>query len=309
MALVTSSEIFRKAYEGGYAVGAFNVNNMEIIQGIVAAHKEENAPLILQVSAGARKYASPIYLRKLVEAAIEDTGLDIVLHLDHGDDFEICKSCIDGGFTSVMIDGSKYPLEQNIELTKRVVDYAHSKGVVVEGELGKLAGVEDAVNVSAKDATYTVPEEAVRFVKETGVDSLAIAIGTSHGAYKFKGEPSLDFDRLETITKLLPNFPLVLHGASSVPREFVDLCNKYGGAVPGAQGVPEEMLKRASKLGICKINIDTDLRLAMTASIRRILTENPAEFDPRKYLGPARDAIKDMVQHKIVNVLGCSGKR
>ncbi len=309
MALVTSTEMFRKAYEGGYAVGAFNVNNMEIIQGIVAAHKEENAPLILQVSAGARKYASPIYLRKLVEAAIEDTGLDIVLHLDHGDDFEICKSCIDGGFTSVMIDGSKYPLEQNIELTKRVVDYAHSKGVVVEGELGKLAGVEDAVNVSAKDATYTVPEEAVRFVKETGVDSLAIAIGTSHGAYKFKGEPSLDFDRLETITKLLPNFPLVLHGASSVPREFVDLCNKYGGAVPGAQGVPEEMLKRASKLGVCKINIDTDLRLAMTASIRRILTENPAEFDPRKYLGPARDAIKDMVQHKIVNVLGCSGKR
>lgn len=309
MALVTSTEMFKKAYEGGYAVGAFNVNNMEIIQGIVAAHKEENAPLILQVSAGARKYASPIYLRKLVEAAIEDTGLDIVLHLDHGDDFEICKSCIDGGFTSVMIDGSKYPLEQNIELTKRVVDYAHSKGVVVEGELGKLAGVEDAVNVSAKDATYTVPEEAVRFVKETGVDSLAIAIGTSHGAYKFKGEPSLDFERLETITKLLPNFPLVLHGASSVPREFVDLCNKYGGAVPGAQGVPEEMLKRAAKLGICKINIDTDLRLAMTASIRKILTENPAEFDPRKYLGAARDAIKEMVKHKIVNVLGSSGKR
>lgn len=309
MALVTSTEMFRKAYEGGYAVGAFNVNNMEIIQGIVAAHKEENAPLILQVSAGARKYASPIYLRKLVEAAIEDTGLDIVLHLDHGDDFEICKSCIDGGFTSVMIDGSKYPLEENIELTKRVVDYAHSKGVVVEGELGKLAGVEDAVNVSAKDATYTVPEEAVRFVKETGVDSLAIAIGTSHGAYKFKGEPSLDFERLETITKLLPNFPLVLHGASSVPRDFVDLCNKYGGAVPGAQGVPEEMLKRAAKLGICKINIDTDLRLAMTASIRKILSENPSEFDPRKYLAPARDAIKDMVRHKIVNVLGCSGAK
>lgn len=309
MALVTSTEMFRKAYEGGYAVGAFNVNNMEIIQGIVAAHKEENAPLILQVSAGARKYASPIYLRKLVEAAIEDTGLDIVLHLDHGDDFEICKDCIDNGFTSVMIDGSKYPLEQNIELTKRVVDYAHSKGVVVEGELGKLAGVEDAVNVSAKDATYTVPEEAVRFVKETGVDSLAIAIGTSHGAYKFKGEPSLDFERLETITKLLPNFPLVLHGASSVPREFVDLCNNYGGAVPGAQGVPEEMLKRAAKLGICKINIDTDLRLAMTASIRKIFSENPAEFDPRKYLGPARDAIKEMVKHKIVNVLGSSGKK
>lgn len=309
MALVTSTEMFRKAYEGGYAVGAFNVNNMEIIQGIVAAHKEENAPLILQVSAGARKYASPIYLRKLVEAAIEDSGLDIVLHLDHGDDFEICKDCIDNGFTSVMIDGSRFPLEQNIELTKRVVDYAHSKGVVVEAELGKLAGVEDAVNVSAKDATYTVPEEAVRFVKETGVDSLAIAIGTSHGAYKFKGEPSLDFERLETITKLLPNFPLVLHGASSVPREFVDLCNKYGGEVPGARGVPEEMLKRAANLGVCKINIDTDLRLAMTASIRKILSENPAEFDPRKYLGPARDAIKEMVRHKIVNVLGCSGKR
>jgi fructose-bisphosphate aldolase class II len=309
MALVTSSEMFRKAYEGGYAVGAFNVNNMEIIQGIVAAHKEENAPLILQVSAGARKYANPIYLRKLVEAAIEETGLDIVLHLDHGDDFEICKSCIDGGFTSVMIDGSRYPLEQNIELTKRVVDYAHSKGVVVEGELGKLAGVEDAVKVSAKDATYTVPEEAVRFVKETGVDSLAIAIGTSHGAFKFKGEPSLDFDRLETITKLLPNFPLVLHGASSVPKEFVDLCNKYGGAVPGAQGVPEEMLKRAGKLGVCKINIDTDLRLSMTAMIRKVLTENPSEFDPRKYLGPARDAIKEMVRHKIIHVLNSAGKR
>lgn len=309
MALVTSTEMFKKAYEGGYAVGAFNVNNMEIIQGIVAAHKEENAPLILQVSAGARKYANPIYLRKLVEAAIEETGLDIVLHLDHGDDFEICKSCIDGGFTSVMIDGSKYPLEQNIELTKRVVDYAHSKGVVVEGELGKLAGVEDAVKVNAKDATYTVPEEAVRFVKETGVDSLAIAIGTSHGAFKFKGEPSLDFDRLETITNLLPNFPLVLHGASTVPREFVDLCNQYGGAVPGAQGVPEEMLKRAGKLGVCKINIDTDLRLSMTAMIRKIFTENPSEFDPRKYLGPARDAIKEMVRHKIVNVLGSAGKR
>ena len=308
MALVTSTEMFKKAYEGGYAVGAFNVNNMEIIQGIVAAHKEEKAPLILQVSAGARKYANPIYLRKLVEAAIEETGLDIVLHLDHGDDFEICKSCIDGGFTSVMIDGSKYPLDQNIELTKRVVDYAHSKGVVVEGELGKLAGVEDSVKVNAKDATYTVPEEAVRFVKETGVDSLAIAIGTSHGAFKFKGEPSLDFDRLETITKLLPNFPLVLHGASSVPKEFVDLCNKYGGAVPGAQGVPEEMLKRAGKLGVCKINIDTDLRLSMTAMIRKVFIENPSEFDPRKYLGPARDAIKEMVRHKIVNVLNSAGK-
>lgn len=309
MALVTSTEMFKKAYSGKYAVGAFNVNNMEIIQGIVAAHKEENAPLILQVSAGARKYASPIYLRKLVEAAIEDTGLDIVLHLDHGENFEICKECVDGGFTSVMIDGSKLPLEENIELTKRVVDYAHSKGVVVEGELGKLAGVEDAVNVSKKDATYTDPDEAVRFVKETGVDSLAIAIGTSHGAYKFKGEPNLDFERLQIIANLLPNFPLVLHGASSVPKQFVDLCNQYGGAVPGAQGVPEEMLKRATQFGICKINIDTDLRLAMTACVREFLSKNPSEFDPRKYLGPAREAIKAMVQHKIKDVLGCSGKR
>lgn len=309
MALVTSKEMFRKAYEGGYAVGAFNVNNMEIIQGIVAAAKKENAPLILQVSAGARKYANPVYLRKLVEAAVEESGLDIVLHLDHGEDFEICKSCIDGGFTSVMIDGSKYPIEQNIELTKRVVDYAHAKGVVVEAELGKLAGVEDAVKVSAKDATYTDPEDAVRFVKETGVDSLAIAIGTSHGAYKFKGEPKLDFERLETITNLLPGFPLVLHGSSSVPQEFVNLCNQYGGKVPGAQGVPEEMLRRAAKYGVCKINIDTDLRLAMTASIRKIFAENPSEFDPRKYLGPGRDAIEAMVAHKMKDVLGCSNKR
>ncbi len=308
MALITSRELFKKAYEGKYAVGAFNVNNMEIIQGIVEAHKEEKAPLILQVSAGARKYANPIYLRKLVEAAVEETGIDIVLHLDHGDDFEICKDCIDGGFTSVMIDGSKYPLEQNIEITKRVVDYAHSKGVVVEAELGKLAGIEDDVNVSAKDATFTDPDEAVRFVRETGVDSLAIAIGTSHGAYKFKGEPRLDFDRLEKISNLLPDFPLVLHGASTVPKAFVELCNNYGGSVPGAQGVPEDMLLRASKLGVCKINIDTDLRLAMTASIRKILAENPSEFDPRKYLGPARDAIKEMVRHKIVNVLNSAGR-
>lgn len=309
MALVTSKEMFKKAYEGKYAVGAFNVNNMEIIQGIVEAAKEENAPLILQVSAGARKYANPIYLRKLVEAAIEDSGLDIVLHLDHGEDFEICKSCIDSGFTSVMIDGSRLPFEENIALTKKVVDYAHERGVVVEGELGKLAGVEDAVNVSAKDATYTVPEEAAEFVERTGVDSLAIAIGTSHGAYKFKGDPSLDFERLEKISKLLPNFPLVLHGSSSVPKEFVDLCNKYGGEIPGAAGVPEEMLARAAKMGVCKINIDTDLRLAMTASIRRVLTEKPSEFDPRKYLGPGREAIKNMVAHKMRNVLGCSGKR
>jgi fructose-bisphosphate aldolase class II len=309
MSLVTSKEMFKKAYEGHYAVGAFNVNNMEIIQGIVDAAKQENAPLILQVSAGARKYANPIYLRKLVEAAIEDSGLDICLHLDHGEDFEICKQCIDDGFTSVMIDGSKYPFEENIELTKRVVDYAHSKGVVVEAELGKLAGVEDAVKVSTKDATYTDPDQAAEFVERTGVDSLAIAIGTSHGAYKFKGDPSLDFERLEKIEKLLPNFPLVLHGASSVPREFVDLCNKYGGQIPGAAGVPEEMLRKAAQMGICKINIDTDLRLAMTASIRQLLIENPSEFDPRKYLGPGRTAIKDMVAHKMRNVLGCSNKR
>jgi fructose-bisphosphate aldolase class II len=309
MALVTSQEMFKKAYEGKYAVGAFNVNNMEIIQGIVEAAKQENAPLILQVSAGARKYANPIYLRKLVEAAIEDTGLDICLHLDHGEDFEICKQCVDDGFTSVMIDGSKYPFEENIALTKRVVEYAHSKGVVVEAELGKLAGVEDAVKVKTKDATYTDPDEAVEFVERTGVDSLAIAIGTSHGAYKFKGDPTLDFERLETITNLLPDFPLVLHGSSSVPKEFVELCNKYGGQIPGAAGVPEEMLRRAAQLGVCKINIDTDLRLALTACIRQYFVEHPSEFDPRKYLGPGRTAIKDMVAHKMKNVLGCSNKR
>lgn len=309
MALVTSKEMFKKAYEGNYAVGAFNVNNMEIIQGIVDAAKQENAPLILQVSAGARKYANPIYLRKLVEAAIEDTGLDICLHLDHGEDFEICKQCVDDGFTSVMIDGSKYPFEENVALTKRVVEYAHSKGVVVEAELGKLAGVEDSINVSAKDATYTDPDQAYEFVKRTGVDSLAIAIGTSHGAYKFKGDPSLDFERLVTICKLLPDFPIVLHGSSSVPREFVDLCNKYGGQIPGAAGVPEEMLRRAAQMGVCKINIDTDLRLALTACIRQYFVEHPSEFDPRKYLGPGRTAIKDMVAHKMRDVLGCSNKR
>jgi fructose-bisphosphate aldolase class II len=309
MSLVTSKEMFKKAYEGKYAVGAFNVNNMEIIQGIVDAAKQENAPLILQVSAGARKYANPIYLRKLVEAAIEDTGLDICLHLDHGEDFEICKQCVDDGFTSVMIDGSKYPFEENIALTKKVVEYAHGKGVVVEAELGKLAGVEDAVKVNTKDATYTDPDQALEFVRRTGVDSLAIAIGTSHGAYKFKGDPSLDFERLETISKLLPDFPLVLHGSSSVPKEFVDLCNKYGGQIPGAAGVPEEMLRRASQMGVCKINIDTDLRLALTACIRQYFVEHPSEFDPRKYLGPGRVAIKDMVAHKMRNVLGCSNKR
>ncbi len=308
MPLVTSKEMFRKAYEGQYAVGAFNVNNMEIIQGIVDAAKEENAPLILQVSAGARKYAKHVYLMKLVEAAIEDTGLPICLHLDHGEDFEICKSCIDGGFTSVMIDGSKHPFEENIAVTKRVVEYAHERGIVVEAELGKLAGVEDAVNVSAKDATYTDPDQAVEFVERTGVDSLAIAIGTSHGAYKFKGEPKLDFERLEKITRLLPGFPLVLHGASTVLPEFVELCNKYGGSVAGAQGVPEDMLLRAGKLGVCKINIDTDLRLAMTASVRKHFAENPGDFDPRQYLKPAREAIKNMVKHKMKNVLNCSGR-
>ncbi|HPL54315.1 MAG TPA: class II fructose-1,6-bisphosphate aldolase [Bacillota bacterium] len=309
MPLITSREMFKKAYEGQYAVGAFNVNNMEIIQGIVDAAKEENAPLILQVSAGARKYAKHVYLMKLVEAAVEDSGLPICLHLDHGEDFEICKSCIDGGFTSVMIDGSKHPFEENIALTKKVVEYAHEKGIVVEAELGKLAGVEDAVKVSAGDATYTDPDQAVEFVERTGVDSLAIAIGTSHGAYKFKGEPQLDFERLEKITKLLPNFPLVLHGASTVLPEFVALCNKYGGNVAGAKGVPEDMLLRAGKLGVCKINIDTDLRLALTASIRKHLAENPGDFDPRQYLKPAREAIKNMVKHKIKNVLNCSGKQ
>ncbi len=306
MPLITSTEMFKKAYEGGYAIGAFNVNNMEIIQGIVEAAKEEKSPLILQVSAGARKYANPIYLRKLVEAAIEDSDLPICLHLDHGEDFEICKACIDNGFTSVMIDGSKYPFEENIELTKKVVEYAHARGVVVEAELGRLAGVEDAVSVSAKDATYTDPDEAVEFVERTGVDSLAIAIGTSHGAYKFKGEPSLDFERLEIISSKLNGFPIVLHGASSVLPEFVAKCNEFGGQLPGAQGVPEEMLRKAASMGVCKINIDTDLRLAMTATIREYLTKNPAEFDPRKYLGPARDAIKGIVSHKIKNVLGSS---
>ncbi|WP_422446864.1 class II fructose-1,6-bisphosphate aldolase [Thermoanaerobacterium sp. DL9XJH110] len=308
MPLVTSKEMFKKAYEGHYAVGAFNVNNMEIIQGIVEAAKEENAPLILQVSAGARKYAKPVYLKKLVEAAVEDTGLPIVLHLDHGENFEICRACVDDGFTSVMIDGSKLPFEENVALTRKVVEYAHERGVVVEAELGRLAGIEDNVSVSDREATFTDPDQAVEFVERTGVDSLAVAIGTSHGAYKFKGEPRLDFERLEKLTKMLPGFPLVLHGASTVLPEFVELCNKYGGNIPGAKGVPEEMLKKAAGMGICKINIDTDLRLAMTASVRKYLAENPPEFDPRKYLGAAREAIKEMVKHKIRNVLGCSGR-
>lgn len=308
MALVSTKEMFAKALNEDYAVGAFNVNNMEIIQGIVEAAAIEKAPLILQVSAGARKYAKPAYLLKLVEAAIEDTGLDLALHLDHGEDFEICKSCIDGGFTSVMIDGSKHPFEENMALTKEVVDYAHDHGVVVEAELGKLAGVEDNINVDARSATFTDPDEAAEFVEKTGVDSLAIAIGTSHGAYKFKGEPYLDFERLKAIHNLIPNTPLVLHGASTVLKEFVDRCNEYGGEIPGAQGVPEDMIRESTKWGICKVNIDTDLRLAMTAEIRRVFIESPAEFDPRKYLGPGRDAITRMVQHKIKNVLNASNK-
>lgn len=305
--LVTTKEMFEKVY-GKCAVGAFNVNNMEIIQGITEAAKEEKAPLILQVSAGARKYAKHIYLVKLVEAAVEDTGLPICLHLDHGEDFEICKSCIDGGFTSVMIDGSKFSFAENIALTKKVVDYAHDRGVVVEAELGRLAGVEDDVKVNAADSSYTDPEQAAEFVYKTGCDSLAVAIGTSHGAYKFKGDARLDFDRLAEIAALLPGFPLVLHGASSVLPEFVAKCNQYGGEIKGAQGVPEEMLRKAGTMGVCKINIDTDLRLAMTASVREYLALNPGDFDPRQYLKPAREAIKNMVQHKIRDVLNCSNQ-
>ncbi len=308
MALVSSKEMFKKAYHGGYAVGAFNVNNMEILQAIVEAASEEKAPLILQVSSGARKYARHEYLIKLVEAAVETSSIPIVLHLDHGDSFELCKSCIDGGFSSVMIDGSKYSFEENIALTKKVVDYAHPRGVTVEAELGKLAGVEDDVNVSEKDAIFTDPNQAKEFVEKTGCDSLAIAIGTSHGAYKFKSEPKLDFERLQKIANLLPEFPIVLHGASSVPEYLVEYCNKYGGKIPGAKGVPEDMLRKAASMAVCKINIDTDLRLAMTGSIRKVFCEDPSEFDPRKYLGPARDEIKKLVLHKLKNVLGCSGK-
>jgi len=308
MPLVTSTEMFKKAYEGGYAIGAFNVNNMEIIQGITEAAQELNAPLILQVSKGARAYANATYLRKLVEAALEETGLPICLHLDHGDTFETCKSCIDGGFTSVMIDGSHHSFEDNIKETKRVVQYAHDRGVVVEAELGRLAGVEDDINVSAEDSSYTRPEEVEEFVEKTGVDSLAIAIGTSHGAYKFTSEPELRFDILEEIEKKLPNFPIVLHGASSVIPEFVEMINKYGGDMPGAMGVPEHMLRQAAKSAVCKINIDSDLRLAMTGTIRKYFAENPGHFDPRQYLKPARAAIKDMVAHKITTVLGCDGK-
>lgn len=308
MPLVTTTEMFKKAYDGGYAIGAFNVNNMEIIQGITEAAKDLNAPLILQVSKGARAYANATYLRKLVDAALEETGLPICLHLDHGDTFETCKSCIDGGFTSVMIDGSHHSFEDNIKETKRVVEYAHDRGVVVEAELGQLAGIEDDVNVSAEDASYTRPEEVEEFVSRTGVDSLAIAIGTSHGAFKFKSEPKLRFDILEEIEKKLPDFPIVLHGASSVIPEFVEMINQYGGDMPGAMGVPEDMLRKAAKSAVCKINIDSDLRLAMTGTIRKYFAENPSHFDPRQYLKPARAAIKELVAHKITNVLGCDGK-
>ena len=310
MPLVTSKEMFEKAYKGGYAIGAFNVNNMEIIQGITEAAAELKAPLILQVSKGARAYANRTYLMKLVEAAVIETGLPICLHLDHGDSFEICKSCIDDGFTSVMIDASSKPFAENIALTRQVVEYAHDHGVVVEAELGTLAGIEDEVKVSDEDSSYTRPEEVEEFVEKTGCDSLAIAIGTSHGAYKFKPgtKPQLRFDVLEEVEKRLPEFPIVLHGSSSVPQEFVEKINKYGGNMPGAIGVPEDQLRKAASMAVCKINIDSDLRLAMTASIREHFALYPADFDPRQYLKPARAAIKAMVAHKIVDVLGCDGK-
>ena len=310
MPLVTSKEMFAKAYNGGYAIGAFNVNNMEIVQGITEAARELEAPLILQVSKGARAYANHTYLIKLVEAAIIETGLPIVLHLDHGDSFETCKSCIDGGFTSVMIDASSKPFEENIAITRKVVEYAHDRGVVVEAELGTLAGIEDEVKVNAEDSSYTRPEEVEEFVSRTGCDSLAIAIGTSHGAYKFKPgtKPQLRFDVLEEVSKRLPGFPIVLHGSSSVPQDLVEKINKFGGAMPGAIGVPEDQLRHAASLSVCKINIDSDLRLAMTATIREFLAQHPDKFDPREYLKPARAAIKALVAHKIVNVLGCDHK-
>ena len=321
MSLVTSTEMFKKAYAGGYAVGAFNVNNMEIVQGITEACKEEKAPVILQVSKGARAYANHTYLVKLVEAAvIECPEIPIVLHLDHGPDFETCKSCIDGGFTSVMIDASSKPFEENIEITKKVVEYAHDHGVVVEAELGTLAGVEDDVKVSAADSSYTRPEEVEEFVSKTGCDSLAIAIGTSHGAYKFTPDqctrnekgilvpPPLRFDVLEEVSKRLPGFPIVLHGSSSVPQEYVKMVNEHGGKMPDAVGIPEEQLRKAATLSVCKINIDSDLRLTMTGTIRQFFDEHPDKFDPREYLKPARANIKETVRHKLRDVLGCAGK-
>ena len=311
MALVTTKEMFAKAYNGGYAIGAFNVNNMEIVQGITEACQEEHSPVILQVSKGARAYANHTYLVKLVEAAIKECpDIPIALHLDHGPDFETCKSCIDGGFTSVMIDASSKPFEENIEITRQVVEYAHKYGVVVEAELGTLAGIEDDVNVSAEDSSYTRPEEVEEFVTKTGCDSLAIAIGTSHGAYKFKPgtKPQLRFDVLHECEKRLPGFPIVLHGASSVPQNYVEMINTYGGAMPGAIGVPEDQLREAARSAVCKINIDSDLRLAMTGTIRKYMAEHPDHFDPRQYLKPARANIKELVRHKLIDVLGCAGK-
>ena len=308
MPLVTTKEMFEKSMKEHFAIGAFNVNNMEIIQGIVDAASEENSPVILQASSGAIKYARPTYLKKMVEAAVEETNIPIALHLDHGADFETCKACVDAGFTSVMIDGSKYDFEENVRITKQVVDYAHAHGVVVEAELGKLAGIEDDVNVSEADAKYTDPDQAAEFVERTGCDSLAIAIGTSHGAYKFKGEAKLRFDILAKIKEKIPNTPIVLHGASTVIPELVDMCNKYGADIPGAKGVPDEILHEASLSGVSKINVDTDLRLAMTAQIRRVFAEEPSAFDPRKYLTPAREEIKKTVQHKIRDVFGSSNK-
>ena len=320
MPLVTSKEMFEKAYKGGYAIGAFNVNNMEIIQGITGAASKLNAPVILQVSKGARAYANRTYLMKLVEAAVIETGLPICLHLDHGDSFELCKSCIDDGFTSVMIDASSKPFAENIALTRQVVEYAHDHGVVVEAELGTLAGIEDEVNVSAEDSSYTRPEEVQEFVDKTGCDSLAIAIGTSHGAYKFTADqctrnekgilvpPPLRFDILDEVVKRLPGFPIVLHGSSSVPQDFVRMVNENGGRMPDAVGIPEEQLRKAARSAVCKINIDSDLRLAMTGTIRKFMVDHPDKFDPREYLKPARAAIKELVSHKIVDVLGCDGK-
>ncbi len=311
MPLVTTTEMFKKAYAGGYAIGAFNVNNMEIVQGITEACSEQKSPVILQVSKGARAYANHTYLMKLVEAAvIENPDLPIALHLDHGPDFETCKSCIDGGFTSVMIDGSSLSFEENIALSKKVVEYAHDHGVVVEAELGTLAGIEDDVKVSVADSSYTRPEDVQEFVERTGCDSLAIAIGTSHGAYKFKPgtDPKLRFDILEEVSRRLPGFPIVLHGSSSVPQEFVNIINKYGGNMPGAIGVPEEQLRKAAGMAVCKINIDSDIRLAITATIRQYMAEHPDHFDPRQYLKPARQAVKDMVAHKLVHVLGSNNK-
>ncbi len=310
MPLVTTKQMFEKAYKGGYAVGAFNVNNMEMIQAIVEAANECRSPVILQVSAGARKYANPVYLRHLVEAAVETTDIPIAMHLDHGADFEICKASIDGGFTSVMIDASSKPWEENIALTKKVVEYAHDHGVVVEAELGKLAGIEDDVNVAASDAMFTSPDEVQEFTSRTGIDSLAIAIGTSHGAYKFKPgqDPKLRIDILEEIGRRLPGFPIVLHGASSVPQDQVAVVNEFGGSMPNAIGIPESELRKAAKLAVCKINIDSDLRVAFTAAIRKHLAENPSHFDPRQYLGDARANMKEMVKHKIIDVLGSANK-